>query len=104
MLTINSGTLTINSGRLTVDGLLIEPGAALHNDAEVYTTTTVSDGEITGNGTLWAHIACKAIGGVIAPLHTIIYYGYQAVKRRFLQIQSGSCVVTSPSGHGTVVS
>ena len=103
MLTLHDGTLTIRSGRLTVDGLLIEEGATLHNDAEVYTHTTLSEGTINGSGTLWAHVSSKAIGGAIAAIQTIIYYG-QAVRRRFLQIQSGGYVVTSPSGHGTVVS
>ena len=104
MLTLRNGTLTIRKGRLTVKDLVIESGATLQNDAEVYTYTTISDGTINGNGTLWAHVTSKHIGGLIAPLQTILYYGYEAVLRRFLQITSGSYAVTSPSGHGDVVS
>jgi hypothetical protein len=70
----NSGTLTLRNGRRTVDGITIEAGATVHNDAEIHAYTVVSEGTISGSGTLWAHITSKPIGGVISTLQVIIYY------------------------------
>ena len=82
--------------------MTVEAGASLRNDAEVYTHTFVSHGEIKGRGTIWAHVSSKPIGGNIAPLHTIIYYGAQVIKRRYLQIMDGSFVVSASVGHGDI--
>ena len=104
MLTIRNGTLTINSGRLTVDGLLIEEGATLHNDAEVHTTTTVSNGNITGNGTLWAWwLTSEFIGGTIDAAQTVTYFGDRPKEHRFIQLQFGNIYVGLPSGQGSVI-
>lgn len=105
MWTIKDGNeLTIREGRLTLDELVVEPGATVRNDSEIFTYTTLSEGEIAGRGTLWAHVSSKAIGGAIAPLQTIIYYGLQMIKRRYLQMMDGSYAVSAPSGHGTTIS
>ena len=104
MLTLRTGTLTIRTGRLTVDAVHIDEGATLHNDAEVYTRDFTSNGAIAGTGTAWAHVSSKHIGGEIAALQTVIYYGHQDVDRRFIQIQTVGYVITSPSGHGSIVS
>lgn len=100
MLTLYDGELTVREGRLTIDELFIDEEAILKNDAETYTYATVSAGMIDGKGTLWAHVSSKAIGGLVAPLQTIIYYGIQVVTRRYLQLMSGSYAVSTPSGHG----
>lgn len=99
MLTLKTGTLTIRTGRLTAD-LAIGPDAAVRNDAEIYTFTTTSGGTITGRGTWWAHVTSKPIGGDIDKYLTVIYYGEQFVRRRFLQLMSGSFTVTEPTGYG----
>jgi hypothetical protein len=103
MLTRKNGTLTLRKGRRTLDGIIITDKAVLKNTSELYTYSTVSEGTIEGNGTIWAHVTSKHIGGVIAPLQTIIYYGDTIISRRYLQIMSGSCVITIPSGHGDIV-
>jgi hypothetical protein len=82
--------------------MTITDNAVLNNLAQLYTYSTISEGTINGNGTIWAHVTSKHIGGVIATLQTIIYYG-DIINRRYLQIMSGSCVITIPSGHGNVV-
>jgi hypothetical protein len=105
MFTLNTGTLTLRTGRLTLqDGIEIADDAVLNNLSEVYTYSTVSTGTINGNGTIWAHVTSKHIGGTVAPLQTIIYYGDTIISRRYLQIMSGSCVVTRPTGHGDIIS
>ncbi|HBT78350.1 MAG TPA: hypothetical protein DEB39_15820 [Planctomycetaceae bacterium] len=98
----DDAVLTIREGRLTVEELCIEAGAIVKNDSEIYTYTTLSEGSLIGKGTLWAHISSKVIGGIVAPLQTVIYYGYQTVKRRYWQIMSGSYAVSAPSGHGSI--
>jgi hypothetical protein len=71
----DSGTLTLQNGRRTLhDGIIISENAALDNRAELYTHDFVSEGTITGDGTIWAHISSKPIGGVISTLQVIIYY------------------------------
>lgn len=100
MLILHEGELAIQEGRLMVDELAIEKNAIVRNESEIYTYTTVSEGEIVGKGTLWAHISSKAIGGVIAPLQTIIYYGIQTIKRRYIQLMSGSYIASTSTGHG----
>lgn len=99
-----NGTLTLRNGRRTIDGIFITEDAVINNRAEIYTYSTVSEGTINGNGTLWAHVTSKPIGGIIATLQTIIYYGDTIISLRYLQIMSGSCVITSPTGHGNIVS
>jgi hypothetical protein len=74
MQTRHNGILTIHNGRRTVDGITIEAAAEVRNDAEIYTHTAISEGSITGTGTLWAHITSKPIGGVIGAMQVIIYY------------------------------
>jgi hypothetical protein len=69
-----NGTLTLRNGRRTIDALLITEDAVINNRAEIYTYSTVSEGTINGNGTLWAHISSRPIGGVISTLEVIIYY------------------------------
>jgi hypothetical protein len=68
------GKLTLRNGRRTIDGIFIESSAIVRNDAELYTYSTVSEGTIEGNGTLWAHVTSRPIGGVISTLEVIIYY------------------------------
>jgi hypothetical protein len=104
MLTLINATLTLRSGRLNVDGVTLDENAVLNNRAELYTYSTASEGTITGNGTIWAHVTSKPIGGVIDVLQTIIYYGDTIISKRYLQIMSGSYVITSPEGHGNIVS
>jgi uncharacterized protein (DUF1697 family) len=99
-----NGILTLRTGRRTIDGILISENAAVDNRSELYTYSTVSEGIIAGNGTIWAHVSSKPIGGAISVLQTIIYYGDTIISRRYLQIMSGSCVITSPAGHGNIVS
>ena len=99
MLTLRNGTLTIREGRLTLhDGLVIDAGATLHNDAEVYTHTTISYGEIAGNGTLWAWwVTSEFIGGIIGTSQTVVYYGDRPVDSKWIQVMSGSIIVTPPT-------
>ncbi len=105
MITLRNGTTwTQRAGRLTTDALLIEPGATLRNEAEVYTYTTISEGRILGKGTLWAHVSSKYVDGEIDPLHTVIYYGIWPLDRRYIQIQTVSYAVATSSGHGSVIS
>jgi hypothetical protein len=75
MLTRINGTLTLRNGRRTLhDGIIIEAAATVHNDAEIHAYTVVSEGTISGSGTLWAHITSKPIEGIIDTLQVIIYY------------------------------
>jgi hypothetical protein len=74
MQTRTNGTLTLRTGRRTIDGIFIDSTAVVRNDAELYTYSTVSEGTIEGNGTLWAHITSRPIGGIISTLEVIIYY------------------------------
>jgi hypothetical protein len=69
-----NGTLTLRNGRRTIDGIIITENAVLDNRAELYTYSTLSEGVIEGNGTLWAHVTSKPIGGGIDALQVIIYY------------------------------
>ena len=57
-----------------MDALIIKEGATVINDGEIYTHTTVSEGEIKGKGTLWAHVSSKAIGGTIDENQVVIYW------------------------------
>lgn len=99
MLTLRTGTLTIRKGRLTVGALRVESGATLRNDAEVYTTTTVSDGVISGTGTLWAHVSSRPIGGEIFSTQIIIYWPVD--KRLVLPICYGGLVcIPKATGDG----
>lgn len=104
MQTRRNGILTLRRGRRTLDGIHVENGAAVQNDAEMYTYATRSEGEILGTGTLWAHVSSRPVGGTVAALHTVIYYGEQYVTQRYIQIMSGSFTVSSPSGDGSIVS
>ncbi|MDR3109126.1 MAG: hypothetical protein LBU65_05485 [Planctomycetaceae bacterium] len=51
MITFYEGTYTRRVGRLTSD-ITIAAAAVVDNDGEIFTYTTLSEGEITGNGTL----------------------------------------------------
>ena len=90
MLTLRTGTLTIRTGRLTVDAVHIDEGAALHNDAEVYTRDFTSNGAIAGTGTTWAHVSSRPIGGTIAETQIIIYWPVD--KRLVLPVCYGGLV------------
>jgi hypothetical protein len=74
MQTRHNGTLTLRNGRRTIDGILIEDAAAVRNESELYTYTTLSDGTIEGKGTWWAHVSSKTIGGIIDVQQVVIYY------------------------------
>jgi hypothetical protein len=92
MQTRTNGTLTLRTGRRTIDGIFIDSAAVVRNDSELYTHTTVSEGTIEGNGTLWAHISSRPIGGVISTLEVIIYYPID--KSFVLPIVIGALVST----------
>ena len=98
MITLRKGTLTIREGRLTAD-ICVEAGATLRNDAEVYTHTTLSDGEIAGSGTLWAHVTSKPIGGMIDDSQVIIYW--PKVAALVLPMPFGNLFsIQKQTGHG----
>ena len=97
MLTIRAGTLTLREGRLTVDALPIDEGTTLHNDAEVYTRDFTSNGAITGTGTTWAWWeTSEFIGGFIDAAQNVVYYGDRPVDANWVQVMSGSIIVTPP--------
>ncbi len=51
MFALRNGEWAIRKGRLTCD-MTVEAGASLRNDAEVFSHTFVSHGEIKGRGTI----------------------------------------------------
>ncbi len=89
MFTLRNGELTIRKGRLTCD-MTVEAGASLRNDAEVFSHTFVSHGEIKGRGTIWAHVSSKPIGGVVDPLQIIIYWPKEAAAKFVLPVCCGN--------------
>jgi hypothetical protein len=96
MQTRHTGTLTLRTGRRTLDGLIIESTATVHNDSEIYSHDFVSEGTIEGNGTIWAHISSKPVGGTIDPFQIIIFYPVD--KSFVLPIVIGAYVsITNPN-------
>lgn len=100
MLLIKNGTLKVQGGtdstKLYAKDLLIEENGVLENDGKVYTETTVSYGTINGSGELWAWWkTSEFIGGVIDAAQTVVYYGDRPVDRRWIQIMSGSIIVSA---------
>ena len=100
MLTLHHGELTIRKGRLTAD-IAIGAGASLRNDAEIYTHTLVSSGEIKGRGTIWTHVTSKPVGGVVDPLQIIVYWPKEAAAKFTLPVWHGNLFsIQKQSGQG----
>jgi hypothetical protein len=74
MQTRHNGTLTLKTGRRTIDGIILESAATVLNNSEIYSHDFVSEGIIAGNGTIWAHVSSKPIGGAVSTLQVVIYY------------------------------
>lgn len=95
MLILRDEKLVIRSDRLRTDELSIEDDGVLENQGVVYTTTTVSSGSINGSGTIFAWwVTSEFIAGDIDENQHVIYYGDRPVELSWIQVATGSIVVT----------